>query len=622
MADISVQRGQATIASGGTSVTITAGTDYTAPSSITKSFIRIVSALHVTDGSSTEFGGQVDENTAVISNPGNLLTSITFTRPASPSKALNIEWEIWEYTGSAGGENEFKVLGQEVLTLSGVTTADSTSWTATNGADVVPFITSQSCSDISSARGEVAVFMHTADWISASNLIRVTRGSSAREAKISVAAVEFIGSSWTIQKVNHTFTSQATDETATITAIAGTDKAFTHLQYRSADLAFASEMGIRAWLSSTTQATFYADYVNTGQNATLWIAENSGLSVEQKSGTWASSATDPDTLDVSVTAVSATADTAITGVCATIGASNENDSHQLMMGARLTSTNNVRLFRGISDRQRVYRFEVAQFPTAGGGPNIINRNLSDNFDIVELLNKKYLFLFNNLLNSAVVKDFSATERIFFSILIDNFYTDDLVSSISETFKLLVDNSDANDNIHKSVEFLKLAFNSLSADDFAYINRAYNNNLFENFDLSDDILVEIATGIINYIKLSNGVDISDALAVENYRNFSRILISTISIIDGLLKNVEFFKLLSNNADLKDSVLPSLIRQLIYRILKDNLDLSDNAIKAITLALLQTGIIKLNVEGEPVLIDAIVKDILTNAEIKHILSEIEQ
>jgi len=364
MADFKVQRGQASLADTVTSVTITAGTDYTAPSAITKAFIRITSVAQFTDGKSVAFGGQADHQTVTIDNPGNLVTSITFTR-SDGSDSINFQWEIIEYVGSAGGVNEFKVLGQEVLSLTGTaTTADSSAWTPADDNDVVAFVTAQRNDDTSSGRGDGSPANFTSEWVAASNLIRITRSNTDRTGQASICAVEFTGTNWKVQRVTHSFSAQATDETETITTVSAITEVFTHIQHRSSEINTASQLGFRAWVNSTTQATFHTDNVGTSHDAVMWIMENSGLSVEQKSGTWSSSATDPDTLDVSVTTVSALSETALAGVGATIGNSSEGDLHQLMMGARMTSTSNVRLSRGISDRQRVYRFEVVQFPSA------------------------------------------------------------------------------------------------------------------------------------------------------------------------------------------------------------------------------------------------------------------
>jgi len=204
MADTRVQHGSLSLADTVASVTLTGvvsspgANEYIIPSDITKAWIIIKSVGGWTDGGQGEFGGGMDRNTVNITNPENLLTSITFTRSASIN-ALNFTWEIIEYTGSAGGVNEFKVLGVESLATAAATaTVNSSAWTPAVDADVVCFSTSQS-SD-TAIRTKIAEAAYTLEWNSTKNYVTATRDVSVRAATVSVAAVEFTGSNWTIQR--------------------------------------------------------------------------------------------------------------------------------------------------------------------------------------------------------------------------------------------------------------------------------------------------------------------------------------------------------------------------------------------------------------------------------------
>lgn len=366
MADFKIQRGQSNIGASTATVTITAGTDYDAPASITKAFIKIVAHNHNGNGTSTAFGGHPHRNQVCIDNPGNLLTSITFSREdSSTSQVLNIEWEIIEYTGSAGGANEFKVLGQEVLTIASTnTTADSSAWTPADDNDVVAFITGQRQDDTSGIRGDCGENKHTSEWVAASNLIRITRGSSANSSRASVAAVEFTGSNWKIQRVSHSFSAADTDETESITTISAVTEAFLHVQSRDGSNNSAEYMWFRAWITSTTQVTFRASEIGNSHTVVAWVIENADLTVQHLSGTWSASASDPDTNDVSITAVSSLAETSVEGLCAGHTGASVADTHQAMVGAALTSTSNLRLYRGISDEEREYKVSVVEWPAA------------------------------------------------------------------------------------------------------------------------------------------------------------------------------------------------------------------------------------------------------------------
>jgi hypothetical protein len=366
LADFKVQRGEVSFGVTDTSVTISSGgTDYDTPAAITKAFIFITACNHTGDGDSVAFGGTASRQAVYMSNPENLLTSVTFNK-TDANGASKVQYEIWEYTGSAGGVNEFKVLGQETLSLaSTVGTANSSAWTPADNNDVVGWITSQGTDDTSTSRGDAGITAHTSEWNGTSNYITVTRSNTGDSSKVSVAAIEFTGSNWTIQREPHSFVAADTDETEAITAVSALTEAFLHVQHRNSSTS-APDYGFKAWLSTTSEITYRVDEITGTHDAVAWVIENPDLVVQHLSGTWSSSATDPDTNDVSVTTVSALAETTVQGISATTGGSR-GDLHDYLMGARLTSTSNVRLFRGISDGGRDYRFSVVQLPTAAGG---------------------------------------------------------------------------------------------------------------------------------------------------------------------------------------------------------------------------------------------------------------
>ena len=367
MADIKVQRGEATIASSGTSVTISAGgTHYDTPASATSAFIRIVGVAHTADGIPTNFAGGLDVQGVWIDNPGNLLTSITFKRQDSHSSAVTIQWEIWEYTGSAGGANEFKVHLHEKISPAGTTTTsvNSSTATVTNDADVVPWLTSSGLEDSFTGRTRGHNIMWTGDWDGVNNYMTFTRGLANDMGTFTAAVVEFTGSNWTVTKVTHSFSSADTDENETI-SITDINETMLHIQARAGS-DNAENFGYQAWLASTTQLRFRTN-VSTTLDSTVYMIENPDLVVENVSEqSWASSGTDPDTDTTTVTSVTM-ADAAITGLCSLNPDSAPGDSHELMMGLRLTSSTVATAKRGISNKGRNYRFQVVTFPTAGGG---------------------------------------------------------------------------------------------------------------------------------------------------------------------------------------------------------------------------------------------------------------
>ena len=169
----------------------------------------------------------------------------------------------------------------------------------------------------------------------------------------------------TIQRIAHSISTSDTDETESMTAVSALTEAFLHVQHRCG-ANNANNGGFKAWLSTTSQITYNVSNLSTSHDVVAWVIENPDLVVEHFNGTWAVSATDPDTTGITVSTVSATAETTVQGIGSTFTGSTSYQ-HQSLMGAKLTSTSNVDLSRGVSDIDRIYRFSVVQLPTAAGG---------------------------------------------------------------------------------------------------------------------------------------------------------------------------------------------------------------------------------------------------------------
>jgi len=384
MADFNIQRGEATIASSGSSITITAGSEYTAPSATSKAFIRITGNGYAGDGINKTYPGNSSHTRVWITNPSNLLTSITFSRQGTPVNAEKIQWEIIEYVGSAGGAYEIKVLHEELMSFgaSDVTKDTSTVSGVATDADVLPFITSQGCTSGASADVELEEFAFTSEWIGASDVARMVRGDTiTRTSVVSLGVVEFTGSNWRVERVTHTYTTAATEETETLgTTLGATTQAFIHPQIR---IDSGSAVGVRrgnhkVWISSTSQLTFYAKLINTTPPFSVaWVVEDTsgGMVVEHLSGTRAATGIlddGPETWAETVNSVTLTT-ASVMGECAV--PNNGNRSNQALMGVRLTAATTATLSRGSTYYTREYRFSVVQWPTATSSVPIFTNHL-------------------------------------------------------------------------------------------------------------------------------------------------------------------------------------------------------------------------------------------------------
>lgn len=380
MADFSIQRGSIIIDST-TTGTITAGVDYTAPASIGSAFIRIVGLNNNSSGDNTsDFNGQPQRNNHVVSNPSNLLTSIAFIRNLAGTIAVEVFYEIIEYVGAFGGDHEFIVRHEESIAFTGAgsTTIDSSTFgSVATAADVLVFHTGMHVGEATRSDGGAGRF--TWEYVGGSTLARGTRINLNSSGEASVAVVEFTGSAWAVQRIDHTFTASATNETETITSVGSLARAFTHYQSRyDSTTTGADGLGFEAYLSDTTTLTLNATQIDSGMAVTAWIVNNTqtttgAMDVERISGSRADNAgggTDPD----SWTEIhsSGASDITTISVLGETGTSDKTvDAHLIAMGFGVNSKTVIDLLRGRDEGNRTYRFEVVSWPeeAVGGATN-------------------------------------------------------------------------------------------------------------------------------------------------------------------------------------------------------------------------------------------------------------
>lgn len=369
MADIKVQRGTVTFgAAGNTTETLTAGTHYTAPSAASKAFVRIVGITSLGTGiNSGDTAGVLDRNATSVDD-SSITSSISFTREDN-ANAFTLSWELIEYTGSAGGANEFVVRHREVVGGAGTSATYTTAAVSgvASDADVVVFLAGWRTEYAS--RAVCAPALYTTSWDAANQKAVATRGDTTNTTTyVSLAVVEFTGSAWSVQRVEHSFTAADTDETETISSVGNISQAFIHTQTRGAGTGAAySNATHESWLSSATQVSFRKDALwSTSNYAVTWVIANAGLSVQRATSTRGNNVgSDPDSWTVSITAVSALDAASIMGECGTT--TQTTDNHMGMASFALTATDTVTITRGRNNTSRTYRFEVVEWPSSASG---------------------------------------------------------------------------------------------------------------------------------------------------------------------------------------------------------------------------------------------------------------
>lgn len=380
-ADFKVQRGCKTPSGGTTGVTLTAGTDYTAPTinGTSSAFIRLVSTRG--SGMGSTGGGtpqEANDWTWYISDPDFTDGSVAFTR-AGTTNAQRFCWEIIEYIGTAGDQNEIKVrsVGKVTYTASGLT-VDGSSVSVTSSSSVVVFITGQDSVE-SGTQQEVAAGQSTSDWIAASNIPRFTRGTvgggGGDANHLSYAVVEFTGSNWVVQRKQHQFGAAGSTETETITDVGTTSRAFFHAQFRRGDLGGTDDGGAEMWLSANNKASFLLESTAespTGKYAVIWIVRNTytgsatAMNVQHKNGTrnTASSSEGVSGEDEWTNTITTVGDISQTSIMGESGrdAGTTNAYPHGWISLRLYTATSVKLYHSDDVTQQNYRFQVVEWP--------------------------------------------------------------------------------------------------------------------------------------------------------------------------------------------------------------------------------------------------------------------
>lgn len=389
-----VQRGTTTIATSATTATITAGTDYTAPSSATAGFIRIASTRYSGMGPTSGGGTHTTDRHGVhIQNPGNITTSITFERQdANATYDCRVSWEIIEYVGSGGGANEMIVRGTEVLSGTGTPLTGTTLTNITDANDVAVIITGQASENSSNADHWEQLWVpedlvaNGGNWDPRVSRLGSTAGATVN---VSIAVVEFTGSNWTVDR----FTTDTTGTTwspgdsnnftvAHGVTISDVTKAFAIAYYATDnDPGGIDDAGDAVSLDSTTNLRIYNAVTAGTRRKAGWIIQNSqsdgtanNLSVQHH--TWADDTTTGSEERVfTETGFTAVADIAETSVFVTC--SVEGGGAALPRGYidyRLTATGTLTLTECDNGQERRFAAEIVEWPEdpdAGSTPTLV-----------------------------------------------------------------------------------------------------------------------------------------------------------------------------------------------------------------------------------------------------------
>lgn len=369
--DFYVQHGTETVS--GTGVTLTAGVDYVAPASNSSAFVRITNTSMTGAGSDTLGATRnPDQITAYITGPVDLASGFTIARPGTATDNTRVSWEIVEYIGVAGGDNEFIVRAADEVTY-GTSDLFATGTAAVGVADdtdVVVFITGQL--NPATAGANFNAGLSVSHWSAATDQPLFERGDADGEsASVSYAVVEFTGASWKVQRASHTYTAAGVVETEAIAAVNGLNRTFLHTQKLSGDELFnLDETGHEVWLSSIGAVSFQLQSGSTNpsdQRSVAWVIENTQLGAGSmavyRTGDYIpQTATQPTSYLYPIGTTLVTANASIFANLRSTGAGSAHP--RAIMGARVFDETQFELWKSDEGQNQTFRVEVVDWPVA------------------------------------------------------------------------------------------------------------------------------------------------------------------------------------------------------------------------------------------------------------------
>jgi hypothetical protein len=282
-----------------------------------------------------------------------------------------LAWEILEYIGPAGGNNEIKVRQVGETNFSTTDTMNNT--TAISGIvddnDVVVFITGVGNPD--TGTGDFNTHLCTADWLSATDQASFNRSEASGDAvNISYAVIEFTGANWSVQRVEHNYVTAGVDEEETINDVGNASSAFTVFQHR-AGLAEEGldENGAQCYLFNSTTLRFQLQSSAASPNihyTVAWIVNNSGtgnaaMNVQHITGTRGTGGPEEDTWSESINTINDTSWASIIGECGrSIGTGTAYPRGYISL--YLLDNTTVELKQSDTGQTQNYAFSVVEWP--------------------------------------------------------------------------------------------------------------------------------------------------------------------------------------------------------------------------------------------------------------------
>ena len=369
MSDIKVQSGTVDIGNAG-------GTDnVTAVSALTAAF-EFNSNSMFTHGGSVSSGGNMEGDDMAGGVELTDLSTLTISRQAaSLANNMRFDWQLVEYIGVGGGDNEFIVRSRNEITLSGANGTAALDVTPTNIDRCVPFITGVRTSQVSNQGDELRALAYIND---AGTLV-VEKGSTTNTTVVQVVTVEFTGSNW---EVYHGTVTSAAD-TGSITLNTDSDgvggsagnvtdwaTAFIIGQFTSTDQGLDS-IACRYGAGSTTQVDWdFQSGNSTSHKHFVHVVRHPDLAVTRYTPT--GSLANDTNVDITSAELTSLEESMVIGTCQGSGGGTAYGRN--WRNYRLTSLTNAQHYCHRSGNTIFHNIQVIDFAgvvSSGGADNLL-----------------------------------------------------------------------------------------------------------------------------------------------------------------------------------------------------------------------------------------------------------
>lgn len=234
MADFATQSGTEARAPSAGALTVS----ITAVASWANAFVRLTSVHHGSNGTTAEDPTTTYKNRdlgATVTWADGTLDEFTITPYSSgTTEEMQFTWELVEYTGASGGENEFIVRAHGEETMAGGTGTADVDLSSAGISDLskcVPVLCGQRHGGgVSQGRRAFG----TLEMVAGTPDLRVKREAATNQYRASYAVVEFTGSANTVENnIEHQFQLVATTETEAITDVGDWGEALIFHSFRT-----------------------------------------------------------------------------------------------------------------------------------------------------------------------------------------------------------------------------------------------------------------------------------------------------------------------------------------------------------------------------------------------------